>query len=80
MIDEPVHLNSDIGWDQDVVSYFNNWMTHIEHDNKAQNGNSIKVTVELNIQYKPAQLVVVDKEEAEQELLQDLHEQVSVLE
>lgn len=71
-------LNSDIGWDREVVRYFNNWMTHIEH-NKVQNRNGVKVTVKLNIQHKPAQPVVVDKEETEQELLQDLHEWVSVL-
>ena len=80
MIDEPVRLNSDIGWDQEAVRYFDNWMMHIEHNNEVQNGNSIKVMVKLNIQYEPAQLVVVNKEEAEQELLQDLHEWVSVLE
>ena len=55
-------------------------MRHLEHNNEAQNGNRVKVTIELNIRYEPAQPVVVDKEEQEQELLQDLLKQVSALE
>ena len=70
MVDEPVHLNPEIGWDKDILSYFDHWMKHLEHNNEAQNGNRVKVTVELNIRYKPTQSVIVDKEEQEQELLQ----------
>ena len=55
-------------------------MTEIKHDNEVQNGNGIKVTVQLDIRYEPAQPIMIDEEEAEQEHLQDLHEQVSVLE
>ena len=80
MIDEPVRLNPEIGWDKDVLSYFNHRMTEIEHDNEVWNGNGIKVTVELNIRYEHVGPVVIDEEEAEQELLRDLQNWVSVLE
>ena len=80
MIDEPVRLNPEIGWDKDVLSYFDHRMTDLEYDNEVRNGNSVKVTIELNIRYEQAQPVVVDEEDREPELLQDLHERVSVLE
>ena len=80
VVNEPVHLNPEIGWDKDVLSYFNHWMTEIEHNNKVWNGNGIKVTVELDIRYEHVGPVVIDKEEAEQELLRDLQNRVSVLE
>lgn len=80
MIDEPTRLNPEVSWDKEAISRFDHWMRHIEHDNEARNGNGVKVTVELNIRYEPAQPVVVDKGDTEQELLQDLHERVSVLE
>ena len=73
-------LHPEIGWDKDILSYFDGWMTHLEHDSEARNGHGVKVTVELDIRYEPAPPVVVDEEEQEQELLQDLHERVSVLE
>ena len=70
----------EIGWDKEVVEYFDHWMTKIEHDNEVRDGNGIKVMVELDIRYEPAEPIVIDEEDAEQERLQDLHEQVSVLE
>ena len=80
MIDEPVRLNPEIGWDKDILRYFDHRMTDLEYDNEVWNGNSVKVTIELNIWYEQAQPVVVDKEDRVQELLQDPHEWVSVLE
>ena len=72
MISEPTHLNPEVGWDKDIVSYFDHSMTHCKHDNEVQNNNDIKVTIELNIRYEQAAPVVINEEEAEQELLCDL--------
>ena len=48
MINEVVHLDPTIGWDRNVLSYFNYCMTQCE----LLHGADIKVTVKVRIEYE----------------------------
>ena len=52
MIDEEAHLDPTIGWDKDILSYFNYHMTQCEHHDQVLHGAGIKVTVEIQIEYE----------------------------
>ena len=52
MIDEAVRLDPTIGWDRNVLSYFDYHMTQCELNNQVLHGAGIKVTVEVRIEYE----------------------------
>ena len=52
MIDEVAHLNPTIGWDKDILSYFDYRMTQCKQNNQVLHGAGIKVTVEVQIEYE----------------------------
>ena len=52
MIDEAVRLDPTIGWDRNVLSYFDYRMTQCELNNQVLHRAGIKVTVEVQIKYE----------------------------
>lgn len=52
VIDEAVHLDPTIGWDRNVLSYFDYHMTQCEFNDQVLHGAGIKVTVEVRIEYE----------------------------
>ena len=52
MIDEAVRLDPTIGWDRNVLSYFDYCMTQCELNDQVLHGAGIKVTVKVWIEYK----------------------------
>ena len=52
MTNEVAHLNPTIGWDKDILCYFDYCMTQCEHNNQVLHGDGIKVTVEVQIEYE----------------------------
>ena len=52
MINEEACLDPTIGWDKDVLSYFDYHMTQCEHHDQVLHGAGIKVTVEVRIEYE----------------------------
>ena len=52
MTDKDAHLDPTIGWDKDVLSYFNYCMTQCKHHDQVLHGAGIKVTVEVWIEYE----------------------------
>ena len=52
MIDEVVHLDPTIGWDRNVLSYFNYCMTQCELNDQVLHRAGIKVTVKVQIEYE----------------------------
>ena len=63
MIDEVAHLNPTIGWDKDVLSYFDYRMTQCEQNNQVLHGAGIKVTVEVRIEYEWVAELKFDEDE-----------------
>ena len=52
MIDEEGCLDPTIGWDKDILSYFDYCMTQCKHNNQVLHGAGIKVTVKVWIEYE----------------------------
>ena len=52
MTDEEARLDPTIGWDKDVLSYFDYRMTQCELNDQVLHGTGIKVTVEVRIEYE----------------------------
>ena len=52
MTDEEARLDPTIGWDKDVLSYFDYRMTQCELNDQVLHGTGIKVTVEVRIKYE----------------------------
>ena len=52
MIDEAVRLDPTIGWDRNVLSYFDYRMTQCELNDQVLHGAGIKVMVEVWIKYE----------------------------
>ena len=52
MINEEVCLDPTIGWDKDILSYFNYHMTQCELNDQVLHGAGIKVMVEVWIEYE----------------------------
>ena len=52
MTDEEACLNPTIGWDKDILSYFDYRMTQCELNDQVLHGAGIKVTVEVQIEYE----------------------------
>ena len=52
MINQEAHLDPNIGWDKDVLSYFDYRMTQCEYNNQVLHGARIKGMVEVRIKYE----------------------------
>ena len=63
MIDEAVCLDPTIGWDRNVLSYFDYRMTQCELNDQVLQGAGIKVTVEVRIEYEWVAELKFDEDE-----------------
>ena len=52
MTDKEAHLDPTIGWDKDVLSYFDYRMTQCKHHDQVLHGAGIKVMVKIQIKYE----------------------------
>ena len=52
MTNEEARLDATIGWDKDVLCYFDYRMTQCELNDQVLHGAGIKVTVEVRIEYE----------------------------
>ena len=52
MTDEEARLDPTIGWDKDILSYFDYRMTQCKLNDQVLHGAGIKVTVEVQIEYE----------------------------
>ena len=71
-----MHLDPEVGWDEEVCSYFNELMTRIEHDMVLAK-EEVVVVVQRNIEYEGEDPAL---DEEEWQLLFDLNDRVAALE
>ena len=65
-----------MGWDEEVCSYFNEWMMRIKHDMILAK-EEVVVVVQTNVEYEGEDLAL---DEEEWQLLFDLNDRVAALE
>ena len=69
MANEEAHLDPTIGWDKDVLSYFNYHMTQCKYDDQVLHSASIKVMVKVWIKYELIKELDFNEEEIDQLLI-----------
>ena len=76
VVNKHVHLDPEVGWDDEACLYFNELMMQIEYDMVLAK-EDVVVEVQTDIEYEGEELAL-DKEEWQ--LLYDLNDQVAELE
>ena len=71
-----MHLDPEVGWDEEVCSYFNKLMMRIEHDMVLAK-EEVVVVVQMNVEYEGEDSAL---DEEEWQLLFDLNDRVAELE